>query len=88
MRCNELLLLKRSFLNKIVFVSQGNFYFYFFECMHAQGHQKNENGWDSNLRMLLIRYAFLPSLQCVQMFLEVQNCPLNGTKLEGTMLYL
>ncbi len=50
--------------------------------------QKNENGWDSNLRMLLIRYTFLPSLQCVQMFLEVQNCPLNGTKLEGTMLYL
>ncbi len=85
MRCNELLILKRTFLNKIVFVNQG---IYLFLCMHAQGHQKNKNGWDSNLRMLLIRYTFLPSLQCVQMFLEVQNCPLNGTKLEGTMLYL
>ncbi len=85
MRCNELLILKRTFLNKIVFVNQG---IYLFLCMHAQGHQKNKNGWDSNLRMLLIRYTFLPSLQCVKMFLEVQNCPLNGTKLEGTMLYL
>ncbi len=63
MRCNELLILKRTFLNKIVFVNQGIYCFVFLNaCMHAQGHQNNKNGWDSNLRMLLIRYTFLPSL--------------------------